>query len=297
MYSRERHRVPLDVALPGPGARVPDVGDVADRGRRRARRARVPTRIGTPTARAAESISARASGFCSGSMSEAFSGQSTRSGAATRPASASAASLSVALTWLRSTASRWALNSRPSRGTLPCTTATVYGRVCVVCQSRGEVGAAAVTATRAATPASTGERGPEPVRAHGRAPAAASRLPASATPKVTSGAPPYAASQANGEPSWANASRPHGNPPNGAAVARPPPAPPTARRPTAASPAAGRSPPARPRARPGTRPRRRPGSATAPGRRRCRSSSAAGRRTPARTPGRARPRAAPGRRG
>ena len=45
--------------------------------------------------------------------------------------------------------------------------------------------------------------------------AATSSPPASATAKVTSGAPPSAASRSSGESSWLNASRPHGNPPNG----------------------------------------------------------------------------------
>ena len=38
----------------------------------------------------------------------------------------------------------------------------------------------------------------------------------SATANVTSGAPPAAASRSSGDVSWLNASRPHGNPPNGA---------------------------------------------------------------------------------
>ena len=61
-------------------------------------------------------------------MSEAFSGQITRSGCATSPARTSSASRWVASTWLRSTCSRSPWKSRPTPGTLPCTRATVTGR-------------------------------------------------------------------------------------------------------------------------------------------------------------------------
>ena len=66
-----------------------------------------------------------ASGLASGSMSEEFSGQMTTIGCGARPARTSSDSRSVSRTWLSSTARRWALNSSPSRGTLPCTAATV----------------------------------------------------------------------------------------------------------------------------------------------------------------------------
>ena len=49
----------------------------------------------------------------------------TNIGCGARPACTSSASCSVSRTWLSSTARRWALNSSPSRGTLPCTAATV----------------------------------------------------------------------------------------------------------------------------------------------------------------------------
>jgi hypothetical protein len=81
--------------------------------------------MGTPIACAAVSISRAAEALTTGSTSEAFSGQITRSGAAARPPEIFRARVRVALTWLRSTASRWALNSSPSWGTLPCTTATL----------------------------------------------------------------------------------------------------------------------------------------------------------------------------
>ncbi len=45
--------------------------------------------------------------------------------------------------------------------------------------------------------------------------AAASSAPQSATAKLTSGAPPSAASGVNGEEVLANARRPHGKPPSG----------------------------------------------------------------------------------
>ncbi len=78
-------------------------------------------------AAAADEISCGASGLASGSMSEEFSGQMTTIGCGARPARTSSASRSVSRTWLSSTARRWALNSSPSRGTLPCTAATVIG--------------------------------------------------------------------------------------------------------------------------------------------------------------------------
>ena len=49
----------------------------------------------------------------------------TNIGCGARPARTSSASSRVSRTWLSSTARRWALNSSPSRGTLPCTAATV----------------------------------------------------------------------------------------------------------------------------------------------------------------------------
>ncbi len=61
-------------------------------------------------------------------MSLEFSGQITMSGCLAVPAATRCASASVARTWLSSTASRCALNSSPSRGTLPCTIATWTGR-------------------------------------------------------------------------------------------------------------------------------------------------------------------------
>ena len=87
-----------------------------------------PTRTGTPMSRTASSISAPAPGSRNGSMSEAFSGQMTRSGRATSPARTSAASRWVASTWFRSTCSRSPWKSSPTPGTSPCTSATVTGR-------------------------------------------------------------------------------------------------------------------------------------------------------------------------
>ena len=157
---------------------------------------------------------AYASALTSGSMSLAFSGHTTRSGCSVRPAATCLARARVASTWLSSTARRWALKSRPSRGTLPCTTATVTVR-----PAGGGVGTAAAPAVRA-TAITAGRITAVPVarRRPGRsAPrtAAASSPPASATPNVTSGAPPSRASPSSGESAWLKASRPHGNPPKG----------------------------------------------------------------------------------
>ena len=188
--------------------------------RRRRSRSTVPTRIGAPTARAARSIAAAASGLRSGSMSEEFSGQITRSGCGARPAATSAASCSVRRTWLSSTARRWALKSRPRRGTLPWIAATVTVRL------RSPGGAARSAASRRQR-ASGSERGTsaardgaQPVdvgrtgaRSDDRAPARQSR-PAS-TANDSSGAPPIAASGSSGPSGWPNPTRPHGNPPNG----------------------------------------------------------------------------------
>ena len=81
MYSRERHRVPFDVApARSPVAGLPDEPGVLTAAAGPVRTA--PTRIGAPTARAASSIASAASGLRSGSMSEEFSGHTTRSGAA-----------------------------------------------------------------------------------------------------------------------------------------------------------------------------------------------------------------------
>lgn len=79
----------------------------------------VPTRIGAPTATDACVMSVAASELRSGSISDAFSGHTTRSGAGCLPASTSAASAIVSRTWLSSTARRCALKSSPRRGTLP----------------------------------------------------------------------------------------------------------------------------------------------------------------------------------
>src|SRR5664280_2236208 len=62
-----------------------------------------------------------ASGLRSGSMSEAFSGHTTRSGFGWAPAFTAAAACSVTFAWLSSTARRCALKYRPGWGTLPWT--------------------------------------------------------------------------------------------------------------------------------------------------------------------------------
>ena len=85
-------------------------------------------------------------------MSLEFSGHTTRSGCWARPAATSAASARVALTWLSSTARRWALNSSPSRGTLPWTIGDPDRRPAGAGRPGPTSGTAtAATATRAAT--------------------------------------------------------------------------------------------------------------------------------------------------
>ena len=79
---------------------------------------------GTPTASRARSIWAAASALRNGSMSEEFSGHTTR----LRSSGARAASASVPRTWLSSTARRSALKSSPACGTLPWTKPTETGR-------------------------------------------------------------------------------------------------------------------------------------------------------------------------
>ena len=201
---------------------------------------------------------------------------------AASPAATSAASCSVTRTWLSSTARRCALKSRPSRGTLPCTAAIVTVRT-------GEPSRRAAAARPAGPPrarrarAARARRRPAPPDGPGAAPASPSASPASTVANDSSGAPPTAATGSSGPSGWPNATRPHGNPPNGRPRPqrlrpRPTPRPPTAARRAAATPRPSRRP--RPRRTPPRRPR---APATAPGRRRCRSSAAAAGRSPART--------------
>ena len=122
---------------------------------------------------------------------------------------------SVASTWLSSTAA--AARTRPARlrGTLPWTTATVT----VVRPS------AAGTGSRRSATTRTQRRRPRPAAtgsAAGRlrpvSTAAASRVPDSATAKRHQRHPAdRGEARLNGASAWANASRPHGKPPNGTA--------------------------------------------------------------------------------
>ena len=82
----ERHRVPLDVALARARRRRPRRGAVLLARPSTGRASTAPTRIGTPIASTAASITRRASALTKGSMSLAFSGQITRSGCGTLPA-------------------------------------------------------------------------------------------------------------------------------------------------------------------------------------------------------------------
>ena len=161
-------------------------------------------------------IEAAARGSRVGSTSLEFSGQITRSGWSTSPAATRPASATVASTWLLRTCRRWALKSRPSRGTLPCTMATVTGAPPPADgDPSGTSSPAAINATApSASPAPRSTDGRVRTR-HGRQAAVTSRPPATATAKVTSGAPPRAANRSSGESPWLNATRPHGKPPNG----------------------------------------------------------------------------------
>jgi hypothetical protein len=173
----------------------------------------VPSTIGTPTARAARSIAAAASGLRSGSMSLAFSGHSTRSGRGRRPAAASAASCSVTRTWLSSTARRCALKSRPRRGTLPCTAAIVTVRTGA--PPVGGTSAASGPASSAAAATAAATAAPRTWPRTSRRAASPSASPASTAANDSSGAPPTAATGSSGPSGWPNATRPHGNPPKG----------------------------------------------------------------------------------
>ena len=173
----------------------------------------MPSTIGTPTARAARSIAAAASGLRSGSMSEAFSGHSTTSGRGRSPAATSAASCSVTRTWLSSTARRCALKSRPSRGTLPCTAAIVTVRTGADPGGRQQRGERACRERDERQ--QRGRGGAAPRRRARRRAASPSASPASTVANDSSGAPPTAATGSSGPSGWPNATRPHGNPPKG----------------------------------------------------------------------------------
>ena len=150
-------------------------------------------------------------------MSDAFSGQTTRSGRGRAPAATSAAASSVAVTWLSRTWRRSALKSRPGRGTLPWTAMTLPGAPSVGSGTANPVTRTTTAPARARSP-ERGRRSPEaaPTRRDTTANTpAASRPPASATANVTAGAPARAARCPNGESAWLNASRTHGKPPYG----------------------------------------------------------------------------------
>ena len=158
---------------------------------------------GTPTAARALSICAAASGLRNGSMSEEFSGHTTR----VRSTGARVASFSVPVTWLSSTARRWALNSSPAWGTLPCTNPTSTGRPSVGSEMASGARAASASAAAARPAAGSHDRRAAEVTA------ASSSVPTAATANVTPGAPSQRATCANGLSAWLNASRAQGNPP------------------------------------------------------------------------------------
>ena len=152
-------------------------------------------------ASAAREISCAASALASGSMSEEFSGQMTNIGCGTCPARTCSASRNVSATWLSSTARRWALKSSPSRGTLPCTAATVTGALspapAPAFRTVGHASAAerktsamqipGIRTAGAAAARDTASRRHQSMISSVRA---ATPKPNSATAKETSGAPP-----------------------------------------------------------------------------------------------------------
>ncbi len=165
-------------------------------------------------ARAALSICAAASALRSGSMSLEFSGQITRSGWGCRPAATSAASCSVTRTWLSSTARRWALKSRPRRGTLPWTAAIVT--VGSGFPGVGGTSAASGPETIASTAVSAGTTSARGLRLTTSLRTSSPRAsPASTVANDSSGSPPIAASGSSGPSGWPKPTRPHGSPPNG----------------------------------------------------------------------------------
>ena len=178
----------------------------------------VPTRIGASRRRDRALIWAPARRSSSGEMSEAFSGHSTRSGRAWVPDSTSSAYAAVTSRWFSRTARRWALKSRPRRGTLPWITATSTVSVA------SRVGVRAAPATRPS--ATSGTARSATAARTGRRPVAASRRERSisATPRAApsaertnpiSGVPPREANGSRGPSAWPNASRPQGKPPQG----------------------------------------------------------------------------------
>ena len=143
-------------------------------------------------------------------MSEEFSGHTTRSGRGASPASIRAASRWVTRTWLSSTARRSAKASSPSPGTLPCTAATRTrgspGRP--GCQGNSDARQARTTA--AATPATA-----RPGVFRATSTAQARVVPTQGHRERRAGGADVGQRGATGVSSAANASRPHGKPPNG----------------------------------------------------------------------------------
>ena len=166
-----------------------------------------PTRIGTPIAAAAVWMPARVCASLNGSTAVEFSGHSTKSGSGRSPAATSAASSTVARTWLSVTWRKSASTSVPSPGTSPCTEATrkvPSGLGSQGCRAGASRTAAAPTSP---APAASGRRS--------RIASAASDAPARASSRLTPVAPTYASAGATGVSTTANASRPHGIPLNG----------------------------------------------------------------------------------
>ena len=125
-----------------------------------------PTSTGTPTASTADSMPRLSPASRNGSDAVEFSGQSTKSGCGSRPASMSAPRSIVACTWFWVTWRGSSRMSSPSPGTLPCTTATVRWSV-----KSGVHGTSAGSVASASAPSGGGRGRDHAAAGRDRAPA------------------------------------------------------------------------------------------------------------------------------
>ena len=177
-----------------------------------------PTRIGTPTAAAAPLIRSWASALRYGSMSDAFSGHSTKSGCAWLPAATSSARPRVCWTWLSSTSRRRALKSIPGSATLPWTRPT-----CRVAGPPSVCGCGGDRQHRRHNPQPRRDRRPAGASPH-RAGRRAGAVRARAWPGQRRTGPPGTSARGRRRPtpraaarelSWLNPMRSQPHPPNG----------------------------------------------------------------------------------
>ena len=151
-------------------------------------------------------MSAAADGSRNGSISEPFSGHTTKSGCGSVPASMAAASASVCSTWLSRTTRSSDMASMPVPGVPPCTTATV-----AVDPSPPTVSGRGITMIATMTAAETSATGRKRRR---RIPSTVSTASAT-TRKVTPAMPAIPVSAPSGELPCEKAISPHGKPPIG----------------------------------------------------------------------------------